>query len=80
VLRRAYGLADLEHEAVNRPDTIFGTRSVAKQFTAMAVLLLAKDGKLSLDDPVRKHPPELPASAAAVTVRQMLQHTGGLRD
>ena len=80
VIRRAYGLADLEHEVANRPDTIFETGSVAKQFTAMAVLLLAKDGKLSLDDPVRKHLPELPASAAAVTVRQMLQHTGGLRD
>lgn len=80
VIRRAYGLADLEHEVANRPETIFETGSVAKQFTAMAVLLLAKDGKLSLDDPVRKHIPELPASAAAVTVRQMLQHTGGLRD
>lgn len=80
VIRRAYGLADLEQETPNRPETIFETGSVAKQFTAMAVLLLVKDGKLSLDDPVRKHIPELPASAAAVTVRQMLQHTGGLRD
>jgi CubicO group peptidase (beta-lactamase class C family) len=80
VVRRAYGLADLEHDAANRADTIFESGSVAKQFTAMAVLLLAKDGKLSLDDAVRKHVPELPESAAAVTVRQMLQHTGGLRD
>jgi CubicO group peptidase (beta-lactamase class C family) len=80
VIRSAYGLADLEHDVVNQPDTIFESGSVAKQFTAMAVLLLARDGRLSLDDPVRKHISELPEWAASVTVRQMLQHTGGLRD
>ena len=52
---------------------------VAKQFTAMAVLLLAKDGKLPLDDRVRKHIPEAPASAAAVTLRQMAAVRGALR-
>jgi CubicO group peptidase (beta-lactamase class C family) len=80
VIRSAYGLADLEHDVANRPDTIFESGSVAKQFTAMAVLLLARDGKLSLDEPVRTYISELPESAASVTVRQMLQHTGGLRD
>ena len=80
VVRAAYGMSDLERERPNTPETIFETGSVAKQFTAMAVLLLARDGKLSLDDPVRRYVPELPASASAVTVRQMLQHTAGLRD
>ena len=80
VVRAAYGMADLEREAPNTPETIFETGSVAKQFTATAVLLLARDGKLSLDDPVRRYIPELPVSAAAVTIRQMLQHTSGLRD
>jgi CubicO group peptidase (beta-lactamase class C family)/lysophospholipase L1-like esterase len=80
VLERAYGMADLEHGVPNRPDTIFEAGSVSKQFTAAAVLLLAGDGKLSLDDPVRKFVPELPESAAGITIRQMLHHTSGLRD
>ncbi len=63
VLERAYGMADLEHDVRNVPDTIFEAGSVSKQFTAAAVLLLARDGKLSIDDPVRKYIPELPAYA-----------------
>lgn len=80
VLEKAYGMADLEHAAPNAPDTIFEAGSVSKQFTAMAVLLLAKDGKLSLDDPVSRYIPELPAHGVPITIRQMLQHTSGLRD
>ncbi|MCC7126257.1 MAG: beta-lactamase family protein [Acidobacteria bacterium] len=80
VLEQGFGMADLERGIVNKGDTIFEAGSVSKQFTAAAVLLLVRDGKLSLDDPIRKHMPELPDSAAAVTVRQMLQHTSGLRD
>ena len=53
-------MADLEHDVPNAPDTIFEAGSVSKQFTAAAVLLLARDGKLSIDDPVRKYIPELP--------------------
>lgn len=64
-LARAYGMANLEHDVPNTADTIFEAGSVSKQFTAAAVLLLARDGRLSLDDPVRKHIPELPAYAAA---------------
>jgi len=73
-------MADLEHDVPNRPDTIFEAGSVSKQFTAAAVLLLARDGKLSLDDPVRKYIPELPDYGTPITIRQMLQHTSGLRD
>jgi CubicO group peptidase (beta-lactamase class C family) len=60
VLSKAYGIADLEHDVKITPDTIFEAGSVSKQFTAASVLLLARDGKLSIDDPVRKYIPELP--------------------
>jgi CubicO group peptidase (beta-lactamase class C family) len=80
VLQRAYGMADLEHDVPNRPDTIFEAGSVSKQFTAAAMILLARDGKVSLDDDVRKYIPELPVYQAPVTIRQMLSHTSGLRD
>jgi CubicO group peptidase (beta-lactamase class C family) len=80
VLLKAYGMADLEHDVRNTPDTIFEAGSVAKQFTAMAVQLLAGDGKLALDDPVRKYIPELPDYGWPLTIRHMLSHTSGLRD
>jgi len=80
VLERAYGMADLEHDAANRPDTIFEAGSVSKQFTAAAVLLLAQEGKLSLDDQVRKYVPELPDYGVSLTIRHLLLHTSGLRD
>jgi CubicO group peptidase (beta-lactamase class C family) len=57
-----------------------GSGSVTKQFTAAAVLLLAQDGKLSLDDPARKYFPELPDYPSAITIRHLLNHTSGLRD
>lgn len=80
VLERAYGMANLEYSVPNTPATVFEAGSVSKQFTAAAIVLLAMDGKLSLDDPLRKHVPELPGWAASVTLRQMLNHTAGLRD
>ena len=80
VLQKAYGMADLEHDIPNKADTIFEAGSVSKQFTAAAVLLLAAEGKLSLDDPARKYIPELPDYGAPLTIRHMLQHTSGLRD
>src|ERR671910_682984 len=80
VLEKAYGMADLEHDVANRPDTIFEAGSVSKQFTAAAILLLVKDGKLSLDDPARKYVPELPHYGAPITLKHLLQHTSGLRD
>ncbi len=80
VLTRAYGMADLEHGVPNTAETIFESGSVAKQFTAAAVLLLAREGKLSLDEEVRKYIPELPDYGTPLTIRQMLTHTSGLRD
>ena len=80
VVRAAYGMADLEHDVPITLDTVFEAGSVSKQFTAAAVLLLEEDGKLSLDDRVRKYIPELPDVAAGITIRQMLNHTSGLRE
>lgn len=60
VLSKGYGMADLEHDVKITPDTIFEAGSVSKQFTAAAVLMLAHEGKLALDDPARKYIPELP--------------------
>ena len=79
-VRAVYGMADLEHDVPITLDTIFEVGSVSKQFTAAGVLLLARDGKLSLDDKVRKYIPEMPDVAADITIRQMLNHTAGLRD
>jgi CubicO group peptidase (beta-lactamase class C family) len=80
VLSRAYGMADLEHDIRNTPSTIFEAGSVSKQFTAAAIVLLAQDGKLSLDDDVRRHIPELPDYGHTITIRHLLTHTSGLRD
>src|SRR5688572_26838262 len=80
VFEKAFGLADLEHNVPNTPQTIFESGSVAKQFTAAAIVLLHQDGKLNLDDPVMKHIPELPDFGYPLTIRHMLNHTSGLRD
>jgi CubicO group peptidase (beta-lactamase class C family) len=80
LLDRAYGAAELEHGAPNTPQTLFEAGSAAKQFTAAAVLLLARDGRLSLADDVRRHLPELPDYGRPITVDQLLHHTSGLRD
>ena len=65
IVRSAYGMADLEHDVPNTPETVFDAGSVAKQFTAAAVLLLARDGKLSLDDPVRNTFPSCLTTASS---------------
>ena len=80
VLAKGFGMADLEHDVRLSPDAILEPGSVAKQFTAAAVLLLARDGALSLDDQVRTYIPELPDYGPALTIRHMLNHTSGLRD
>ena len=77
---RGYGLASVEHEVPITPATVFDLGSVSKQFTAMAIVLLAQDGKLSLDDEIQKFVPEVPRYAQPVTIRQLLHHTSGLRD
>jgi len=77
---RGYGMASLEHGVALSPRSVLDVGSISKQFTAMAILMLQKEGKLSLDDPIRKHIPEMPAYADKITLRRALSQTSGLRD
>jgi CubicO group peptidase (beta-lactamase class C family) len=79
-LARGYGLADLERRAPITERTVFNVGSTSKQFVTFAVMLLADEGKLSLDDDVRRWIPELPEFGARITVRHLIHHTSGLRD
>jgi CubicO group peptidase (beta-lactamase class C family) len=80
VLERAWGMADLEHDIANTPATIFEAGSVSKQFTAASVLLLVQEGKLSLDDDIRKYIPEVPDYGSTIRIQHLLNHISGLRD
>ena len=80
VLRGSYGLANLEEKIAATPQTNYRLASMTKQFTASAILLLAEDGKLSLDDRARQWLPTLPMVADAITIRNLLTHSGGLID
>ena len=80
IYQRGYGMANLDYGIPILPATVFRIGSVSKQFTAMAIALAAAEGKLSLDDDVRKHLPELRNLPALVTIRQMLYHSSGIRD
>src|SRR5215217_5419287 len=77
---RGYGMASLEHGVALSPRSVLDVGSISKQFTAMAILILQKEGKLSLDDPIRKYIPEMPAYADKITLRRALSQTSGLRD
>jgi CubicO group peptidase (beta-lactamase class C family) len=80
VYEAGYGSANLEADVPITPASIFHAASVSKQFTAMSVLLLAREGKLSLDADVRTYLPELPDYGHRITLRHLLTHTSGLRD
>ena len=80
VYEQAAGLADLERGIPLSPASAFDIGSLAKQFTAMCIALLAEQGALSLDDDVRQYVPEMPVYDAPVTLRHLLHHTSGLRD
>lgn len=80
VVRRSYGLANLEENIAATPETNFRLASVTKQFTAAAILLLAEDGKLALGDRIRKWFPSLPSAVDAVTITHLLTHTSGIVD
>ncbi|MBS1977574.1 MAG: beta-lactamase family protein [Bacteroidetes bacterium] len=77
---KAFGLADLEHAVPNTTETIFESGSVAKQFTAMAILLLAQEGKLNVKDEIQKYVPEIPRYEAPITIDHLLHHISGLKD
>lgn len=77
-LAKSYGLSDLEAGVPATPETDYRLASLTKQFTATAIVLLAADGRLRLDDPVSRFLPELPPYARSVTIRQLLTHSSGL--
>jgi CubicO group peptidase (beta-lactamase class C family) len=77
---QGYGMANLELGVAIAPSTVFDIGSTSKQFSAFAVLLLEQDGKLDIDDDVRKHLPEIPSYGPIITIRNLMQHTSGLRD
>ena len=78
--QRSYGFAALEAKAPITPKTNFRLASISKQFNAAAILLLAQDGKLSIDDPIKRFLPTLPPEDDAITIRHLLTHTSGLID
>lgn len=80
IYSQGYGAANLEYGEPNTPETVFHLASVSKQFTACAIYLLAQDGKLTLDDDVRKYVPKLHDFGKLITIRQLLHHTSGVRD
>lgn len=80
IYQRGYGVADLEHSIPISSESVFYIGSVSKQFTAFTIALLAQQGKLTLDDDVRKYLPELPDYGTPITIRHLIHHTSGLRD
>ncbi|HAS46407.1 MAG TPA: penicillin-binding protein [Microscillaceae bacterium] len=77
---QGYGKANLEYDIPITPKTVFHAASLSKQFTAFAILLLEKRGKLSLNDPISKYFPKLPGYGKKITLKHLLTHTSGLRD
>lgn len=80
VLAQGFGLANVELQVPVKPESVFQSGSVGKQFTATAVMMLVEDGRIALGDPLTKYFPDAPASWQEVTVRQLLSHTAGFGD
>jgi len=80
VLSKGYGFSNVELQVPVKPETVFQSGSMGKQFTAAAVMMLVEEGKIGLEDPLTKYFLEAPAAWKNVTVRQLLSHTGGFTD
>jgi CubicO group peptidase (beta-lactamase class C family) len=80
LFKQAYGMANLDHDVRLSTASVFHVASLSKQFTAAAILLLAQDGKLTVEDDIRKYLPELPDFGKTITIRHLANHTSGLRD
>jgi CubicO group peptidase (beta-lactamase class C family) len=80
VRAQGYGLANVELQVAVRPETLFQSGSMGKQFTAAGVMMLVEEGKVGLDDSVKKYFPDAPASWDAITVRNLLSHTSGIKN
>ena len=77
---KGYGFANLEHRVPVKPETIFQSGSVGKQFTATAVMMLVEDGKINLDEKISKYLGDVPDAWKDITIRHLLSHTGGMTD
>ena len=77
---QGYGLANVEHQVPVKPETIFQSGSLGKQFTAAAVMLQVEDGKLALEDPLTRFYPDAPPGWSRITIRNLLHHTSGIAD
>ncbi len=80
IYNRGYGMANLDYNIPISADTSFYIASTSKQFTAMSIALLAREGKISLDDDIRKYLPEIPQYQSPITIRHLIHHTSGIRD
>ena len=80
ILARGYGLSNVELSVAVKPETIFQSGSVGKQFTATAVMILVEEGKINLDEKISKYLGEVPEAWQSITVRHLLTHTSGLTD
>jgi len=80
IFKKGYGSADLEYNIPITPATIFHIASLSKQFTAFSILLLEGEGKLSINDDIRKYIPEVPDFGKVITLNELMHHTSGLRD
>jgi CubicO group peptidase (beta-lactamase class C family) len=80
IYKKGYGMADIENQIPNTPDKLFDIASTSKQFTAFCILLLQEQGKLSIEDKIKKYIPELPDCYEPVLIKHLLTHTSGIRD
>jgi len=80
IYSKGYGMANLEYDIPNKPETIFHMASISKQFTAWSIVLLARQGKLNLDDDIHKYLSWFPELKQKITIRNLLNHTSGIRD
>lgn len=80
IYKEGYGLANLDHDVKITPKTVFRIGSISKQFTAACIQILHKEGKLSLDDNIRKYVPEMPGYEWPITIRHLIHHTSGIRE
>ncbi len=80
IIVKGYGFANVEHSVPVKPETIFQSGSVGKQFTSMAVMILVEEGKIALDEKISKYLGEVPTSRSNITIRHLLTHTSGTTD
>jgi CubicO group peptidase (beta-lactamase class C family) len=80
IYQRGYGMANLDYDIPNAPEMVYYVGSDSKQFTAASIALLSLDGKISLDDDIRKYFPEMPDYGSRITINHLVHHTSGIRD